>query len=124
HVLVLNDEADRRAERLPLEHTRQNPYRIRFLPLGNQSALPRCAAVEIRLDVGFGQGQPRGTAIDDGTGGATVRLAPGRHAEEASPGVAHASRIRAAKLELKVRTAPSRRPTPRWAPRVRRSAGR
>src|SRR4030095_9904786 len=56
-------------------------------------ARPRPAGAGPLVAPGHGQRRARGAAVEDGTDTGAVRLAPGRYAEQAAPGVAHASRI-------------------------------
>src|SRR5690606_20573411 len=50
-ILVLDQEADRRAGRPALEHAGQDPHAIRLAALRDETRLPRPAPVEILLDI-------------------------------------------------------------------------
>jgi hypothetical protein len=65
-VLVVNQQADRRAEGQAVFHPREDGDPIRFFARRGQVALAGTAAIELRLDIGFGQLQTGRTAIDDG----------------------------------------------------------
>src|SRR5205814_8743121 len=93
HVEVGHLEADRRAERLPFEDSREDLDGVRLLALGHERALARRAPVEIGLDVGFGEWQTGRAAVDHRADAGAVRLAPRRDTKQAAPGVAHATRI-------------------------------
>src|SRR5690606_30920172 len=64
-VGVLDHEADGRAGRLPFEHARENAHAVSFLALGGVPRAPGTPPVEVRLDVRFGQREPRRAAVDD-----------------------------------------------------------
>ena len=49
---------------LVLEDAGEDAHRVRLLALGDEFRLARTAAVQIGLDVGFGEGNARRTAID------------------------------------------------------------
>ena len=55
HVLVLDHEADGRAEGLAFEDAGEDADGVGLLALGDEAALPGGPAVEIRLDVGLRQ---------------------------------------------------------------------
>src|SRR5262249_50476273 len=93
HVLIRDEETDRRAERLTFEDAGEDPDGVGLLALGDDRALAGRSAVEIGLDVGFRERQPRRAPVDHGPHGPAVRFTPGRDAEESSPAIAHGSRI-------------------------------
>src|SRR5262249_13198092 len=88
-VLVAHQDQDRRAEGLALEDSRKYLAAVGFGAGRSESALTRPAAVELDLDLGRAERQPRGTAVDDHADGAAVRLTPGVNAEEMAEGRAH-----------------------------------
>ena len=82
HVLVLDQEADRRAEGLTLEDAGEDADSVGLLALGNQGALPRRSAIEVGLNVGLRQLQQGRAAVHDDAHGGAMRLAPRRHPED------------------------------------------
>src|SRR5262249_5549782 len=90
-VLVGDDERDRGAERAPLEDPGDDAHGVGLLARGDEAALAGGAAVELGLDVGLGERQQRRAAVHHRPDAPSVRLPPGRHAEELSEGVAHAA---------------------------------
>ena len=100
HVLVLDLERDGRPERLALEDAAQDADGVGLLALAREQALPRAPPVEVGLDVGLGERQARGAAVDHGADGRAVGLAPRGHAEELAEGVAHRPRAEALDLDV------------------------
>src|SRR3546814_2243958 len=62
--------------------TGQNLDLIGFLALRDEFRRARLAAIEIRLDVGFRQRQPRRTAIDHAADRRTMAFTKAGHAEQ------------------------------------------
>lgn len=77
-VGILDEQADGRAQRPALENAGEYLDPVFFLPLGGEAVLPRLAAVEVMLDIGFGERQARRHAVDDAADGRAVAFAPGR----------------------------------------------
>jgi len=57
--------------------------------LCHQPALAGSSAIEVGLDIGFGQGKTRWAAIDDAAHAAAVALAECRDTKDASKGACH-----------------------------------
>ena len=94
-VLVLDEQADGRAGGQPLEDAGQDPHPVGFAPLGGVPALPRAAAVELALEVGLAQCQPRRDPVDHAADRRPVAFAEGRDPEQRAEGVAgHAVALR------------------------------
>ncbi len=83
-VLVLDDQADRRAGCHALEHAGEYPDLVRFIALRRVTTAPWPATVQVRLDIGFGERHPRRAAVDDAAERQPVALAKGRHHEIAA----------------------------------------
>ena len=81
-VLVLDQQADRRAGGDALEHAGQDADLVGFLPLGGEFRLARAALVQPGLDVGLGQRQQRRAAIDHAADRRPVAFAPCRDPEQ------------------------------------------
>src|ERR1035441_9659187 len=81
-VLVADPDGDGRAERLAVEGAGEDLAGIAFLARRDDLALAGTAAVQIDLDVGFGQRDARRAAVDDHADAASVGLAPGGDLEE------------------------------------------
>src|SRR3546814_6279669 len=86
-VDILDHQADRRARRLALEHPRQDTHLVGFLPLRCVTRLARAPLVEEGLDIGFGERQPRRTAVNDGAERGTVAFPPSGEAKNAPEAV-------------------------------------
>src|SRR5262249_27065788 len=103
-VDVVDHQRDRRAggdvlaARLVGEHAGQDAHRVRLLALRGEARLPRPAAVEIGLDIGGGERNPRRTAIDHAADRDPVALAEGRDAEQMAEGVVRHAQYPAAVL--------------------------
>ncbi len=87
-VLVANQERDRRSGRPSFENAGQDFDRVGFAALGYVSRRAGLAPVEIVLDVGSSQLQPRRTAIDNAADRRPVRLAERGDAKKPAEGVA------------------------------------
>src|SRR3546814_15037186 len=86
-VNILDPQADRRARRLALEHPLQDTHLVGFLPLRCVTRLARAPLVEEGLDIGFGERQPRRTAVNDGAERGTVAFPPSGEAKNAPEAV-------------------------------------
>ena len=76
------------------KHARENFDGIRLLALGGEPRLAGTAAVEIGLDIGFGQRNARRAAIDHAADRRPVAFAEGRDPEHMAEGVeGHGSRL-------------------------------
>ena len=93
-VGVADQQADRRAGGLALEHPGKNLHLVGFLALGGVPAGAGLAPVEVALQVPGGQFQPRGAPIDDGDQRRAVAFACGGDGEELAVGVAGHARLR------------------------------
>ena len=62
---ILDQQRDGRAGGVSLEHAGQDFHGVVLAPLGDVARLPRLAPIEVRLDIGLGQRQPRRTTVDD-----------------------------------------------------------
>ena len=87
-VRVFDQQCDRGARRDALVHAGQDPDLVRFLALRHVARRTRLAAVQLRLDVGFGQRQARRAAIDHAADRGTVRLAEGGYGKQLAKCVA------------------------------------
>src|SRR6185437_14048957 len=87
-VFVLDQETDRRAGGLALEHAGQDLHLIGFLPLRREAILAGPALVEILLDVGLAQWNERRHAVHDAADRRSVALAPTRVAEDRAEAIA------------------------------------
>ena len=81
---ILDQQLDRRAGRLPLEHAGEDLYLVRLAALRRVARLAGPPPVEPVLDIGLGERDARRHAIDDDTDRRPVALAPGREAEQRS----------------------------------------
>src|SRR5262249_3626214 len=86
-VFVLDQEADRRPRRLPLEQARQDLHLVGLAPLRREARLAGPAAIEPGLDVGFAQRDARRHAVDDAADRRPMTLTPGRESEEMTEAV-------------------------------------
>src|SRR6476646_8954460 len=74
-------------EAVVLEHARQDANRIGFLALADEFGLARLAAIEIDLDVAFGERNARWTAVDHAADGRAMALAEGCDTEQMAEAV-------------------------------------
>ena len=79
---VLDQQLDRRAGGLALEHAGQDLDLVGLLPLRRVARLARPALVEPVLDIGLGERDLRRHAVDDDADRRPVALAPGGEAEQ------------------------------------------
>ena len=86
-VDVLDEERDRGPRAHAFEHPGQDPDLIRLAALRRMPALARPTAVELGLDVGFGEGEPGRTPVHHAADGGTVALPERRHREMLAEGV-------------------------------------
>ena len=75
------------AARLVSEHARQDANRVRLLPLRREFRLAGPSPIEIALDIGGGERNPRRTAIDHAAERGPVAFAKGRDAKQKAEGV-------------------------------------
>src|SRR2546423_6202536 len=91
-IRVLNENADGRAGRDTLKHTRQDSDLVALTALTHEVRRPRPAPIDIRLQVGFRERHARRTAVDDAAHSRAVALAKRRDCEQLAYGVTgHAS---------------------------------
>ena len=88
-VGVAHEQRDGGAQRDALEQPREDLDPISLVALRHQSALPGAAPIEIMLDLVGGEGQARGTAVDDDTDATTVRFAECGNAKDRAEGAGH-----------------------------------
>ena len=86
-VLVLDHHADGGAGGHALEHAGEHLDPVRLLALGGIARLARTAAVELRLDCRFVDGNACWHAIHHTADGGPVALAPGGEAEGVAEGI-------------------------------------
>src|SRR6185369_8007516 len=86
-ILVLDQQRDRRARRLVLEHAGENLHGVRFTALGHEARLAGLAAVEPVLDPLGLQGDAGRRAIDHAADRRPMALAPGGEAEQMTEAV-------------------------------------
>src|SRR4051812_5789920 len=92
---ILDQKRDRRTGRLPLKHAGEDFYLVRLAALRRVAGLTRPPPVEPVLDVGLGEREARGHAIDDDADRRPVALAPGRETKKGSKAIAgHLSAFR------------------------------
>ena len=87
-VGVLDQDADRRAGRVPFEHAREDAHLIGLAPLADEMRGAGAAAIDVLLQVRLTQREARRTAVDDASHGGPVALAEGGHREQPADGVA------------------------------------
>ena len=87
-VLVADQQRDRRAGRAAFEHAGEDLHRVRLAPLRDVPRRAGPAAIELALDVGFGERQSRRTAVDDAADRRPVRFAERGDAEQRAERVA------------------------------------
>jgi hypothetical protein len=88
-VLVADHHRDRRAERLAVEHARQDLDLIGLLALADQPALARPASIELGLDLRHVEREARRAAIDHDAERRTMRFAERRDPEQVTEARAH-----------------------------------
>ncbi len=86
-ILVLDEQADRRAGRAPLEHARQDANLVGLLALTGMARGAGAPPFQLRLDVLLRQLQPRRTAVDDAAERRAVAFAEARDSEQLAEGV-------------------------------------
>lgn len=86
-VGILDDDADGGAEGFVFENAAEDLGVVGFGAAGSDGGLAWPAAIEVILDVGCGEVDACGAAVDDGAQGGTVGFAEGGEAEEISEGV-------------------------------------
>ena len=92
-VDILDDERDRRAgghllaDALVDEDAGEDLHLVGLAALRGEARLAGTAAVELALDVGFGQRQSRRAAIDHAAERGTMALAEGGHPEQMAEAV-------------------------------------
>src|SRR5205085_1682468 len=72
-VGVLDQDADRRAGRVPFEHAREDAHLIGLAPLADEMRGAGAAAIDVLLQVRLTQREARRTAVDDASHGEIVR---------------------------------------------------
>src|SRR6185312_3433380 len=87
-VLVADQQRDRRAGGLALEHAGQDLDRVAFAALGGEARLTGLAFVEPGLDVGRAQRDQRRRAVDHAADRRPVTFPPGCEAEQVTETVA------------------------------------
>ncbi len=87
-VLVADQQRDRRAGGFAFEHAGQDFDRIRFLALGHMARGAWLAAIELWLDVGFGQFHARRAAVNHATDGRAMGFAEGGNGKQRAEGIA------------------------------------
>ena len=88
-VLVLDPHRNGGAQCESFEGAGQDLNCVGFFAGSDDGRLTRATAVQVGLDVHFGQRQAGRAAIDDHPDAAAMRFAPGGDAEEVSKRVAH-----------------------------------
>ena len=87
-ILVPDQERDRRSRGPSFEHARQYFDRVGFAALRHMPRRARFAPVEVMLDVGDREREPRRAAVDDATDRRSMRFAEGGDAEQGAERVA------------------------------------
>src|SRR3569623_317650 len=90
---IVDDEANRRASGLALEHAGQNSYFVGLAPLGGVARCAGLAAVEFALDVARRELHAGRAAVDGGAERQSVTLAESGDAEESTEGVSRHSAL-------------------------------
>ena len=80
-ILVIYQQANRRAGGAALENTRQNLHRIVLAPLGRVARSSRLTPVEVLLQVGFAEFETGRATVDDTADCAAMTLAKRSHHE-------------------------------------------
>ena len=78
-ILVLDEQPDRRAGGLALEHAREDAHLVALAPLARELRGAGAAAVHVLLHVRLGERQARRTAVDDAAERGPVAFAEARH---------------------------------------------
>src|SRR5690606_32407699 len=86
-IRVLDQETDRRTGRAALEHAREDPHLVVLASLARELRGTGAAPVDVRLQVGRGELEPRRATVDDAAERGTVALAEGRHREQLAEGI-------------------------------------
>ena len=81
-IKILDQQADRRSGCHAVHDAGQDAYFVRLLALGRKPRRTGPAPVQIFLHVRLGQGQSRGTAIDDAAERGSVALTERRDREQ------------------------------------------
>ena len=84
---IADQQTDRAAGGAPLEHPGEDLHLVRLLTLGGMAAGARLAPVQVRLQVGGSQLQPRRAAIDDGNQCRAMAFACSGDGEQGTKGV-------------------------------------
>jgi len=92
-VFVADEDSNGRAKGSALENTGQNFAAIGLFAWGDDIALAGTAAVELLLDIRFGQIELRQTAVDDDTDSAPVGFSPRGDAEQLAGAAGHRNRL-------------------------------
>ena len=87
-VGVLDEEGNRGTGGQALVHAREDLHRIGFVALGHEGAGARTTPVEVGLDVGFGQRQPRRAAVNHAADGRAMGLTKVGDRKKISKGIA------------------------------------
>ena len=85
---VLDQQGDRRAGGVALEHAREDAYAVVLAALGGMARLAGFAAIEIVLQIGFREGQARRATVDDADVARAMTLPRGGQRERDSEGIA------------------------------------
>jgi hypothetical protein len=88
-VLVADHHRDRRADRLPLEQPRDDLGLVGLLARRGEPALPRTPAIQVPLDLGHVDREPRRAAVHHHPHGPAVGLAEGGDAKQRAEGAGH-----------------------------------
>ena len=88
-IRVADEQRNRRSRRAPLEDPGQDFHGIFFLARRDQVALPRPAAIKLRLYLASLQRQARRTPVHHDAHRRSVAFAPGGDGEELSKGIRH-----------------------------------
>jgi hypothetical protein len=88
-VGIAYEQRDGGAKGDALEQPRKNFDSVGLVALRDQATLAGSATIEIVLYVVGGEGQARGTAVDDDTHATTMRFSEGRDAKDRAEGAGH-----------------------------------
>ncbi len=92
-IFIADPQANRGAQGLAIEDAGEDLHRVRFPAWRDNFGLPRTPAVEVRLNVGFAQSEPRRAAIHHHAHTAAVRFTPGRNPKQMAESIAHARAV-------------------------------
>ena len=92
-VGVADQQRNRAARGLALEHAGENLHPVGLAPLRGVAALAGPAPIQVGLDVGFREFQPRRATVHDGRQRRAVRLAGGGDAKDLPEGGARQGRL-------------------------------